>query len=34
MTVLSVDGMGAYDHVHRSSMLDKFLEVESLRGLS
>ena len=33
MTVLSIDGIGAYDHVYRSSMLDKLLEVKSLRGL-
>ena len=27
MTVLSIDAIGAYDHVYRSSMLDKLLEV-------
>ena len=32
-TVLSIDGIGAYDHVHRSAMLGKLLEVPSLRGL-
>ena len=32
-TVLSIDGIGAYDHVHRSAMLGKVLEVPSLRGL-
>ena len=32
-TVLSIDGVGAYDHVFRSSMLSKLYEVESLRGL-
>ena len=33
-TVLSVDGIGAYDHVLRSSMLGKLLEVPRLRALS
>ena len=32
-TVLSIDGVGAYDHVLRSAMLSKLHEVESLRGL-
>ena len=32
-TVLSIDGVGAYDHVLRSAMLSKLYEVESLRGL-
>ena len=32
-TVLSIDGIGAYDHVHRSAMLGKLLEVPSFRGL-
>ena len=32
-TVLFVDGIGAYDHVLRSSMLGKLLEVPRLRGL-
>ena len=32
-TVLSIDGVGAYDHVLRSAMLGKIFEVESLRGL-
>ena len=32
-TVLSIDGIGAYDHVHRSAMVAKLLEVPSLRGL-
>ena len=32
-TVLSVDGVGAYDHVLRSSMLEKLWEVLQLRPL-
>ena len=32
-TVLSVDGVGAYDHVLRSSMLGKLMEVPQLRPL-
>ena len=32
-TVLSIDGVGAHDHVLRSAMLGKLLEVDSLRGL-
>ena len=32
-TVLSIDGIGAYDHVLRSSMLGKLLEVPRLRAL-
>ena len=32
-TVLSIDGIGAYDHVLRSAMLSKLHEAESLRGL-
>ena len=32
-TVLSVDGVGAYDHVLRSSMLEKLMEVHRLRPL-
>ena len=32
-TVLSIDGVGAYDHVFRSSMLRKLYEVENLRRL-
>ena len=33
LTVLSIDGIGACDHVFRSAFLEKFLEVESLRPL-
>ena len=33
MTVLSIVGIAAHDHVHHSSLLDKVLEVESLRGV-
>ena len=33
MTVLSIDGVGAYDHVYRSAMLSKLLEVPALRPL-
>ena len=29
-TVLSIDGIGAYDHVHRSAMLNKLLEIPGL----
>ena len=32
-TILSVDGVGAYDHVLRSSMLGKLMEVPHLRLL-
>ena len=32
-TVLSIDGVGAYDHVHRSAMMAKLLEIPALRGL-
>ena len=32
-TVLSIDGVGVYDHVLRSAMLGKIFEVESLRGV-
>ena len=32
-TVLSIDGIGAYDHVLRSAMLSKLHEAESLHGL-
>ena len=32
-TVLSIDGVGAYDHVHLSAMMAKLLEIPSLRGL-
>ena len=32
-TVLSIDGVGAYDYVHRSSMMAKLLEIPDLRGL-
>ena len=33
MTVLSIDGIGAYDHVHRSSILSKLHEDPSLRSM-
>ena len=33
LTVTSIDGVGAYDHVYRSAMLSKLLEVPSLQGL-
>ena len=33
LTVLSIDGVGAHDHVYRSAMLSKFLEVPALRPL-
>ena len=32
-TVLSIDGVGAYDHVFRSAMFEKLFERENLRGL-
>ena len=32
-TVLSIDGIGAYDHVYRSAMTTRLLEVTSLHGL-
>ena len=32
-TVLSVDGIGAYDHVYHAAMMSKLLEVSSLRHL-
>ena len=32
-TVLSIDGIGAYDHVHRSAMLKKVHSVPGLRGM-
>ena len=32
-TVMSVDGIGAYDHVHRSAMMGKLLRVPRLQGL-
>ena len=32
-TVLTIDGVGAYDHVHRSAMMVKLLEIPGLRGL-
>ena len=32
-TVLSIDGIGAYDHVYQSAMLAKLREVPSLQGL-
>ena len=31
MTVFSIDGIGAYDHVYRASILAKMHEVPSLR---
>ena len=31
-TVTSIDGVGAYDHVHRSAMLAKLLEIPELQG--
>ena len=31
--VLSIEGIGAHDHVHRSAMLNKLLEIPGLRGL-
>ena len=33
LTVLSIDGVGAYDHIYRSAMLSKVAEVPSLQGL-
>ena len=33
VTVLSIDGVGAYDHVYRSAMMKKLYSVPSLRGL-
>ena len=33
MTVLSIDGIGAYDHVYRSSILSKLHEIPSLRSM-
>ena len=33
VTVLSIDGVGAYDHVYRSAMMKKLFGVPSLRGL-
>ena len=33
LTVLLIDGVGAYDHVYRASMLAKLVEVPGLRGL-
>ena len=32
-TVLSIDGVGAYDHVHRSAMMAKLRDTQSLQGL-
>ena len=32
-TVLSIDGIGAYDHAHRSAMLKKVHSVPGLRGM-
>ena len=32
-TMLSIDGVGAYDHVHRSAMLKKVRSVPGLRGV-
>ena len=32
-TILSIDGIGAYDHVYRSAFLKKLLNVPSLQGL-
>ena len=32
-TVLSIDGVGAYDHVLRSSMMSKLRDTASLQGL-
>ena len=32
-TVLSVDGIGAYDHVHRAAMLSRLLEMPRARSL-
>ena len=33
LTVLTIDGIGAYDHAFRTAMLSKLLEVPSLRNL-
>ena len=33
LTVLSIDAVGAYDHIFRSAMLSKVAEVPSLQGL-
>ena len=33
LTVTSIDGVGAHDHVYRSAMLSKLLEVPALQGL-
>ena len=33
MIVLSIDGVGAFDHVHRSSMLAILLEIPGSHGL-
>ena len=33
LTVLSIDGIGAYDHVFRSACLEKLLEVEAIATL-
>ena len=33
LKVTSIDGVGAYDHVYRSTMLSKLLEVLALQGL-
>ena len=33
LTVLSIDGVGAYDHVFRSAMISKIWEVPALRPL-
>ena len=33
LTVTSIDGVGAYDHVYRSAMLSKLLEVPALQKL-
>ena len=32
-TVLSIDGVGAYDHIHRNAMLSKLHEVTLLQAL-
>ena len=34
LTVLSIDGVGAFDHVYRASMLEKLVEVPSLRDFA
>ena len=33
LTVLSIDGIGVFDHVFRSAFMEKLLEVEPLRPL-